>query len=775
MATLKHPKTIINNKSLARQYSDAELFAMGAMYLQDQASRQPTCTCVTKRTPKSCDCLSIFTKLGYDYCLTVARFMVWFARKEKFDQQMLIISWISYSKAENKGRGGRVFIIPQIKTRDDVMRFLDGPVEDQRLQLRLICNSAMLTILGYGQSFWDTLTKHAHDGTQPSHGLAGKSSWNSISDCMVMELHLFFADIEQHAEPTAMRFVRERTGTMHERDTKELKWLPPYFSKRSLYRRYCYEQGWVVSTNSVGSPNKTKEREDDVWIGKSQETRDICSWKTFLRFWANNYATLVVGKPSEDICNACHKYCNLLKYSKRDITPPDEDCDVDSDDEAEPSAVATNKDKDSYTDENNGCVLIVPPDVQANEAIILEAQRHVNDAKVMREYANEKMKEAKESRAVDNWSTAKDCLVADYCQNMALPHQGMTQPGDTYYFSPLTVNCFGTADPSHERPQMKAYVYDEGVARKGANNVASLLYKDINERGWIDDEKGPREQLTVIMDNCGGQNKNKMVIRMFGLLAEIGIYKRINIAFLVTGHTKNVCDRLFNVLKLSYRKTNIYSFGMLLGALNTAPDVEPIRVVEDEFKDWDGFEDKIYTQIASGTVNRMHLFQYDEKEPGVLMKRETAAADSTFERQQMRKRMNAQNRAALVANYKMHLQTLKPPGIAPIKQFELWHKWRPFIPATYQDILCPKPSDAIIKSMKAKSNERSQRAAAKKKATKRQRIDNVNQIDKTSGSVEASSRGDSTQQPQTPIQDVTPQRPMTLDSVTTRLNPDTPS
>ena len=56
-----------------------------------------------------------------------------------------------------------------------------------------------------------------------------------------------------------------------------------------------------------------------------------------------------------------------------------------------------------------------------------------------------------------------------------MPHHGNEQPGETYYYSPLTVNIFGITDMATEI--LHAYVYDEGEAAKGGNNVTSLLYK----------------------------------------------------------------------------------------------------------------------------------------------------------------------------------------------------------------------------------------------------------------------------------------------------------
>lgn len=778
MDDIKHPKTIINNKKVAASYQDEDLVTLGALYLQDQASKQPACICITKRRPKSCNCMKRFGTLSYDYCLSVSRYMILFAKKPKFDQQMTVIEWIGYAGAG--GATGRRFRVPSLRSRDDIRDTLEdtNPLLKE-IETSLICNSALMTILGYGQTFWNKVSVHAREGSVPQHGLLGRLAHNSISETQQMNLHLFFANIELHAEPTPMRFIREKTGTLTERDKKDIKLLPPYFTKRSLYRRYCYDQGWLVSTNHKGSPNKKKERDDKSWESLEVERGEICSWATFNVFWKRHYRTLSVGKPSADICNACHKYCNQLKFNqqKKEEKENKEDDDF--------SADGGDSDEQSVGIESSFCqpvdqtedtnLLSVPVVVAESERIIMEAQQHVEDAKTMREYVNFKMKEAKESNKRDEWAARKDCIVADYCQNLALPHLGHSQPGETYYFSPLTVNCFGTADTSTDTPKMRAYVYTEGDGKKGGNNVASLLFKDIQDRGWVDEERGPREELTVVMDNCGGQNKNKMVLRMLGLLTELGLYRKVNVAFLVAGHTKNICDRLFNLLKLVYRKSNLYGMTGLLSVLDTAEDVTAVGVSPSDFHDWDALEDKIYKSLTTGTVNRTHLFQYNIGRPSILVTRDTAALSSYSAEQNLRKKMDEETRKTIIRDYKTHLVTLEAPGISPIKQFELWTKWRDYIPVEFRDVLCEKPTEAAYAAMEKTNDAKKEKAKMNRAAKRKRQQDDESQREQSLQAPTVATLDHSTQNVESQRDDATPSDQSNLDSVTKTLHPSTPS
>jgi hypothetical protein len=130
--------------------------------------------------------------------------------------------------------------------------------------------------------------------------------------------------------------------------------------------------------------------------------------------------------------------------------------------------------------------------------------------------------------------------------------------------SPLIIGCFGLVDPTgmssttvdnnadsiEWRHMFHAYVYAEGVAGCRGNNVSSLLIKNLHDAGFLDLIKGPGSHLIAAFDNCPGQNKNNYVLKnLCAWLIEKGFFSKVSVVFLVKGHTKHPCDRLFNALK----------------------------------------------------------------------------------------------------------------------------------------------------------------------------------------------------------------------------------
>ena len=78
--------------------------------------------------------------------------------------------------------------------------------------------------------------------------------------------------------------------------------------------------------------------------------------------------------------------------------------------------------------------------------------------------------------------------------------------------------------------------------------------------------------LSVFCDNCGGQNKNNTVLRMAVFLVEMGYFKEVEVVFLIVRHTKNACDRLFNMLKCVYTGRKMCGLSPNFCPFSTSPN-----------------------------------------------------------------------------------------------------------------------------------------------------------------------------------------------------------
>jgi hypothetical protein len=304
-------------------------------------------------------------------------------------------------------------------------------------------------------------------------------------------------------------------------------------------------------------------------------------------------------------------------------------------------------------------------------------------------------------------------MGVDYAQNMDLPHFGEEQPGDIYYYSPLTVNVFGVTNLTAKPTKMMAYGYTEAEGGKGSNNVASLIVKALEDFGWLLPGQ-PGKQLSIVMDNCGGQNKNNNVLRLALYLVELKFFNKVELVFYVRGHTKNDCDRLFNQLKLRWHKMNTYTMEQMVDCLNTQPHVTFVEVKADIFKDYGTLFSSFYNQFPPGTIQKNHIFWVDSTNSTTMMMKISHDAQSTV-RHNFKKNNNVSNDNRFRQLMAASLSAVTRPGIKPIKQVELYKKWRPFVPHQFRDQICPRPTDEVLEAVRNEKNSKARDRTARKK------------------------------------------------------------
>lgn len=175
-------------------------------------------------------------------------------------------------------------------------------------------------------------------------------------------------------------------------------------------------------------------------------------------------------------------------------------------------------------------------------------------------------------------------ICMDFMQNLQLPEIPIQE---VFYMRQLTVHVFNIHDIKSNKA--KFYIYHEGLAKKGPNEVCSFLVDfidsvlDVNIR-----------HLHVFSDGAAGQNKNNVVVRLFLALIEIGRFDSIHHYFPIRGHSYLPCDRDFSVIKRKIKKTDriftMKQYAELMLHSTVVLDKFQVEVVESEkvkdFKSW---------------------------------------------------------------------------------------------------------------------------------------------------------------------------------------------
>jgi hypothetical protein len=245
--------------------------------------------------------------------------------------------------------------------------------------------------------------------------------------------------------------------------------------------------------------------------------------------------------------------------------------------------------------------------------MLLQAAAHMKMARAQRAFYQAKVADAVADATVRTEHLVRRyTFVVDYEQNMELPMYNKEQPGCTYYFSPVSVYNLGAVNHTHiyddgrVSEHLHCHVYTEGDGKKGSNNVALLIMKTLQKLNLLHkDSVG--DELNIIFDNCSSQNKNNAVLKLPTWLMAIGYFKEIHFIFLMVDHTKNVADRLFNLLKQEYWKQNLFTFDELVRTLDKSLLLTIHPTVAEDFLNYSKPLDSLY-QLLSGNIKTNHIF-----------------------------------------------------------------------------------------------------------------------------------------------------------------------
>jgi hypothetical protein len=120
----------------------------------------------------------------------------------------------------------------------------------------------------------------------------------------------------------------------------------------------------------------------------------------------------------------------------------------------------------------------------------------------------------------------------------------------------------------------------------------------------------------IAMDNCGGQNKSNVVLRLTPYLVEMGYFLKVEFAFYIRGHTNNAHDHTHNQMKSKYHKKDIFTWEQALQALqalqtfNIKEHVNVVDTKEEVFKYYGAMLDTFYGTFKPGTIEKTTSFEW---------------------------------------------------------------------------------------------------------------------------------------------------------------------
>jgi hypothetical protein len=749
-----------------------------------EESLKPFCIDLRGRETK-CTCLHIFRD-NPTVVLNCAREVLSFFEMDSSEQTNYFLKWKrsadAVAVALNRQEMLRKFLMlaePDDSNPDSWNCFATMPPHYH-------CVNGACKLLAMGKSRYGRIINTTTNAGGWKHGNSNNNNRNKRMLDVFQSIDDFLTEMEKQADPISSRKVRSMVGVKLRGD-KDLILLPPNMKYRQIYQSWVWSRGWKIvwvsrALNQYAPLDQWNDRpfDTDEWPEGSMK-KDICAWNTFLNQWKITHPNLRIRPRGEDTCSKCWKMSEELRGITKqktrcegfiaaglaatgvataaeveDAVANEEEFDEeegynndesasndgvneelghrggvadDSDDEMEeydevPTLPAMDELEADLMEAQGEFVQIM----EQYDACVFRCSSHIREYVAQRELLDEYIDQAKKDASSNAPLHQKTVvLTTDMMQKAAVPSLASEQMDVAYYYSPMTQHVSGWADNVSE--SMNIYVWGEGVAGSGANEITSCFYADLKNRGYL--EQGLKLfHLVLVADNCGGQNKNKTMLRFCMWLVECGYMIKVTLLFLVKGHTKNICDRMFNLVKLSYHDLNIYSEAMLDEALSCHAQISLFRLHEDGFKN---FEQFFYDFYVETSVTKFHLFEF-----GVLANTPTKLRKSTHSRAMgdevewatlqpsMRtkrkwRELNSGERLIMLRQIENNILPLISPGLPPIKQYELYKKWRKITPEEFKNVTCPKPSESVLAMFRDPESEfmkKLKEEAAKKKKEK---------------------------------------------------------
>jgi hypothetical protein len=155
----------------------------------------------------------------------------------------------------------------------------------------------------------------------------------------------------------------------------------------------------------------------------------------------------------------------------------------------------------------------------------------------------------------------------------------------------------------------------------------------------------------------------------------------------------------------------------MIDSMKTNSKINVTLTKESDFKNWDQFFDQHYKRFVSGTTHKTHIFSANRNNKTTLLLRADDLPETIQSSQDLLKKGQALTPERLALLKSPQLESIVAPGIPPIKQEELFTKYRGLLPVQFQEITCPDPGNDIKIKIKSERNTK-QRERTKAKRMK---------------------------------------------------------
>lgn len=389
-------------------------------------------------------------------------------------------------------------------------------------------------------------------------------------------------------------------------------------------------------------------------------------YQTFIRVWHECLPHIGFAKARSDLCLACENFKKALNQVEADLSEKREDEKIKLHQQAIEHLEYAKRERDHYRD----CIKLA----ESHYTRLSLRQRHVRGKANIRNMCMHY-----------SW---------DFAQQVHYPYEDQ-QVGPIYFKTPRRAQVFGIC--CEGIPCQVNYLIDEAdFLDKSANTVISLLDHYFSHHGL-----GETHAL-LTADNCVGQNKNNAVLHYLLFRTLMGLHDRIDLSFMVVGHTKFAPDGYFGLIKYRYRRSRVYTYEQLANVIERSTEnghnlCQRYHNTQGEpqitYRDWSNWLLKYFRKLPN--LTNYHHFSMSRTKPGVVTVKERLDAPEE-------EHVLLQRRFPYGPNKPPRLpRQLHPTGLSLERAWYLYEQIREYIPSeSDREQTCPKP----VKPKPMKSN-----------------------------------------------------------------------
>lgn len=382
-------------------------------------------------------------------------------------------------------------------------------------------------------------------------------------------------------------------------------------------------------------------------------------YRTFIRIWSELVPHISFHRPRSDLCMTCENFKKLLNHATSDLTEERDEEKIQLHKQAIIHLEGAKKERDFYWE----CIRISE-----------------------KNYISLGVKEKATASSRSNFRPFSMHYSWDFAQQIHYPYENQ-QVGPIYFKTPRRAQLFGVC--SEGIPKQINYLIDEAdFTEKNANTVITLL-----DHFFTTHSVGEKHAF-LTADNCVAQNKNNAVLQYLMYRILMGLHDKIDLSFMLVGHTKFAPDGYFGLIKYRYRRSNVYTYDQLADLIDKSTENghNICQHYRDEqgtpnfiYRDWTLWLSKYFKNLPN--ITKYHHFHFDHKKPGIVVVKESIDGDN-IEFGILKKEFPfSVEKAATLPD------EIKPSGLSAKRAWYLYEQIREHIPRLEdKDLTCPLPN-----------------------------------------------------------------------------------